>query len=70
MRIRLAALEAYAVVAGDGDELIQAWETLRAHHGADAFTGKVYGRQKMLGVEEDPKLGKGYWLFALKEKTR
>lgn len=60
---------------GDGDELIQAREALRARHGADAFTGKVYGRQpvladspgKMLGVEEDPKTPAGCWLFVLKE---
>ena len=54
---------AFQFRTGDGDELIQAWEFLRAHHGADAFTGKVYGRQKMLGVEEDPKAPAHCWLF-------
>ena len=56
----------YQFRTGDGEELGIALEYAKAKHGDD-LSGTVYGRPPMIqGVEEDPSIPEGYWLFELK----
>jgi len=61
----------YQFRTGDGEELIQAWEQIRARHGADNLTGKVFGRPPTIkGVEEDPSIPGGCWLIELRSEVQ
>lgn len=45
------------------EELKSAWAYFRKKHG-EVFTGKIYAREpKLSGIEEDPKVQQGVWLF-------